>query len=243
MSNKACLALLLDGPMQSWGSASRFTRRTTELFPTKSGVMGLLAAALGVDKYSPMRPAPSPGWQPSHCTVVTLRQAPANQRLHILRLEDFHTIGGGYDPDEDWQCLPRSADNKTLPNPVVSHRHYLLDARFGVLLEGDRHCSRKSPPPCAIPSGASGSDASAAFPPPRCWSLVAKDRDAAWRVLLDSRRLPWKLRRSTQFDRVEDAALDGPAAKRSTTHPSPSGRHIGQRHAPRRIRKVHRAHS
>ena len=48
MSNKACLALLLDGPMQSWGFTSRFTRRTTALHPTKSGVVGLLAAALGI---------------------------------------------------------------------------------------------------------------------------------------------------------------------------------------------------
>ncbi|MGW6287872.1 type I-E CRISPR-associated protein Cas5/CasD [Streptomyces sp. NPDC055107] len=41
------LLLRLAGPLQSWGSAARFTRRTTESAPTKSGVIGLLAAAQG----------------------------------------------------------------------------------------------------------------------------------------------------------------------------------------------------
>jgi len=53
MSSNAWLALLLDGPMQSWGHASRFERRTTALHPTHSGVLGLIAAALGIDKHAP----------------------------------------------------------------------------------------------------------------------------------------------------------------------------------------------
>lgn len=45
-------AILLDSPMQSWGCASRFRRRETEAFPTKSALLGLLAAASGIDKDS-----------------------------------------------------------------------------------------------------------------------------------------------------------------------------------------------
>lgn len=41
------LLLRLAGPLQAWGSAARFARRTTESAPTKSGVIGLLAAAQG----------------------------------------------------------------------------------------------------------------------------------------------------------------------------------------------------
>ncbi len=41
------LILQLAGPLQAWGSAARFARRTTENAPTKSGVLGLLAAAQG----------------------------------------------------------------------------------------------------------------------------------------------------------------------------------------------------
>lgn len=41
------LVLRLAGPLQAWGASSRFVRRQTERQPTKSGVIGLLAAALG----------------------------------------------------------------------------------------------------------------------------------------------------------------------------------------------------
>ncbi len=41
------LLLRLAGPLQSWGSSSRFSRRTTDAQPTKSGIIGLLAAAQG----------------------------------------------------------------------------------------------------------------------------------------------------------------------------------------------------
>lgn len=44
------LLLRLTGPMQSWGTQSRFTMRDTITEPTKSGVIGLLCAALGWDR-------------------------------------------------------------------------------------------------------------------------------------------------------------------------------------------------
>lgn len=41
------LLLKLAGPLQSWGAESRFVERKTRHEPTKSGVVGLLASALG----------------------------------------------------------------------------------------------------------------------------------------------------------------------------------------------------
>lgn len=41
------LLLRLAGPMQSWGSDSKFEVRRTDGIPTKSAIVGLLAAALG----------------------------------------------------------------------------------------------------------------------------------------------------------------------------------------------------
>lgn len=41
------LLLRLAGPLQAWGDSSRFTSRDTRERPTKSGVLGLLAAAQG----------------------------------------------------------------------------------------------------------------------------------------------------------------------------------------------------
>lgn len=41
------LLLRLTAPLQSWGVDAKFDRRGTERIPTKSGVIGLIAAALG----------------------------------------------------------------------------------------------------------------------------------------------------------------------------------------------------
>ncbi|WP_019536645.1 type I-E CRISPR-associated protein Cas5/CasD [Paenibacillus ginsengihumi] len=41
------LLLRLAAPLQSWGSDAKFERRGTERVPTKSGVIGMIAAALG----------------------------------------------------------------------------------------------------------------------------------------------------------------------------------------------------
>ena len=41
------MLLRLAAPLQSWGGSSKFEIRATEKMPTKSGVVGMLAAALG----------------------------------------------------------------------------------------------------------------------------------------------------------------------------------------------------
>lgn len=50
----ATLLLKLIGPMQSWGYKSAFKLRNTQPEPTKSGVTGLLCAALGRDRNLPL---------------------------------------------------------------------------------------------------------------------------------------------------------------------------------------------
>ncbi|MDE6776663.1 MAG: type I-E CRISPR-associated protein Cas5/CasD, partial [Oscillospiraceae bacterium] len=46
----ATLLLRLSAPLQSWGAESKFEVRRTMNFPTKSGVLGLVAAALGYSR-------------------------------------------------------------------------------------------------------------------------------------------------------------------------------------------------
>lgn len=48
MSTIYTLLLRLEGPMQSWGFRSRFDYRDTALEPTRSGVIGLICAAMGI---------------------------------------------------------------------------------------------------------------------------------------------------------------------------------------------------
>ncbi|MCL1912946.1 MAG: type I-E CRISPR-associated protein Cas5/CasD [Eubacteriaceae bacterium] len=48
------LLLRLAAPLQAWGTESKFERRATEREPSKSGVIGLLAAALGRRRNEPV---------------------------------------------------------------------------------------------------------------------------------------------------------------------------------------------
>ena len=125
----AYLALYLDAPLQSWGYQSRFDQRTTLSYPTRSGVMGILCAALGVDRSD----RGGLGRLSSlEMTVYALRQSG--------RLTDYHTVGGGYDVDRDWRtCIPRKANGKKPARGkevVQTYREYLQDSRFGVVLRG-----------------------------------------------------------------------------------------------------------
>ena len=110
------LLLRLAGPMQSWGVQSRFTVRDTGLEPSKSGVIGLLCAALGRRRHEPV----------ADLAAFTMGVR-VDQEGTMAR--DYHTAGKG-------GILKASGkvERKTL---VVSTRYYLADARFLVGLEGD----------------------------------------------------------------------------------------------------------
>jgi CRISPR system Cascade subunit CasD len=128
MSETGYLALLLDGPLQSWGFASRFQRRTTGLHPTKSGVIGLVGAAMGLAKGS----SEEADWLPKlsaleMCSIVIPRDVPGTAgQLPILRMEDYHTV-----------LDTRRASGVMNKDAVVTRRQYLLEARFGVILAGN----------------------------------------------------------------------------------------------------------
>ncbi len=128
----ACLLLLLDAPLQSWGFASRFQRRTTGLHPTKSGLIGLICAAWGLAKGSAEERETLPELAGLRMTSIAIpRQAGqkshARKPLPVRRLEDYQTV-----------LDTRRASGTMNRDAVVTRRQYLHDARFGVILEGDR---------------------------------------------------------------------------------------------------------
>ncbi len=135
-STTRAFAILLDGPMQSWGSSSRFTRRETEAFPTKSALIGLLAAAAGIDKHASDEAEKLAPFSALRLTVYRLPRAVG--RL-VGRLSDFHTVGGGYDGPAafDKMSRPRKASGGASANAVITHRTYLNEARFIAAFEGD----------------------------------------------------------------------------------------------------------
>lgn len=132
MSAEAYLALFLDAPLQSWGFASRFQRRTTGLHPTKSAVIGLICAAMGLAKGSAEEQEALEWLASLGMTSIAM------PRYDVRRMEDFHTTGGGYDKKTQAQFIPRKASGGPCDNPTISRRQYLADARFGVILAGDR---------------------------------------------------------------------------------------------------------
>ncbi|GAA1314536.1 type I-E CRISPR-associated protein Cas5/CasD [Saccharothrix xinjiangensis] len=108
------LALCFDAPLQSWGTRSRGIIRDTTLEPTKSGVVGLLAAALGKHREDDQATE----------RLAALRMAVRVDREGILE-RDYHTTGN----------VPTTEGRGH--RTVVSERYYLADALFLVVLEGD----------------------------------------------------------------------------------------------------------
>jgi len=126
MSNNTFLGLWLDGPMQSWGHMSRFQRRTTGLFPSKSGVIGLIAAAMGVDaRYFPNDLKSREMAESAIGKLATLRMTAVAfpRKSGVRRLEDYHTV-----------LSTRQASGGINSDAVLTRREYLLDIRFGIIL-------------------------------------------------------------------------------------------------------------
>jgi CRISPR system Cascade subunit CasD len=123
-SPTACLALRLEGPLQSWGFEDRFNRRKTGLLPTKSGILGLCCAALGAARGSERERQWLPRLNGLHCLVIALPRHPKDKNLTIRRMEDYHTVQN-----------TRTADGKP-KDTHITRRTYLNDARFAALLTG-----------------------------------------------------------------------------------------------------------
>ena len=102
--------MCLVGPMQSWGTRSRFDDRDTEAEPSKSGVLGLCAAALGRDRAESVN------------DLAALRFGVRVDREGTPR-SDYHTA----------QLFPGERRTST----AVTRRAYLADAAFWAGLAGD----------------------------------------------------------------------------------------------------------
>lgn len=111
----ATLLLQLAGPLQSWGTRSRFDHRDTELEPSKSGVIGLLACALGR------------GRDESVVDLAALRMGVRVDREGVIG-RDFHTAQNVL-----------KADQSGRQDTALSERFYLADAVFLVGLESADH--------------------------------------------------------------------------------------------------------
>jgi CRISPR system Cascade subunit CasD len=133
------LLLWLEAPLQSWGHDSKFGRRDTLGFPTKSGILGLVCCALGAGGAQRELLA---ALAPLDLTVIAyaLKQGggPA-KRLREPLLRDFQMVGSGYDDQDPWQTLhiPKTSEGKKAVGggTKMTYRYYLQDACFAALLQ------------------------------------------------------------------------------------------------------------
>jgi CRISPR system Cascade subunit CasD len=137
--------------MQAWGTHTFEDFRPSNLFPTRSGLLGLLGACLGIDRRDQAgleQLAASVEF-----TVRVDRSAPRPEPdkpapKASVKLPDFHTV-----------LAARKVDGSANKNPVVSRREYLFDAAFtvavgeksgaSVSLEAIAHALRR---PCFTPA-------------------------------------------------------------------------------------------
>jgi CRISPR system Cascade subunit CasD len=122
LRHRGVLLLRLEGPLQSWGERSRWDVRDTADHPTKSGVIGMIAAALGLARGDGGIVA----LQDSVMFGVRVDRAGT-------RLVDFQTVTGDL-PQADGKSKGTGAG----PYTIISRRAYLQDASFLVGLQGSR---------------------------------------------------------------------------------------------------------
>lgn len=102
------LLLRLAGPMQSWGTDSKFDVRRTGREPSKSGVIGLAAAAMGI------------------------------RRQDKAALEPLAALRFGVRVDREGTMIRDYQTARSGKAAYVTHRYYLADAVFTAGLEGGR---------------------------------------------------------------------------------------------------------
>jgi CRISPR system Cascade subunit CasD len=127
----AHLGLRLDGPLQAWGYASQFNRRNTGMFPTKSGILGMCCAAMGIRRGSEREQEVLARLRLLRLLTVAVprlqyRGTGHETPLLVQRIVDYHTVQNTL-----------TADRK-IKDTHLTWRQYLCDASFVAVLSGTR---------------------------------------------------------------------------------------------------------
>ena len=104
------LLLLLKGPMQSWGTESRYATRATSTLPSKSGVLGMLAAAEGRRRTDGVE------------DLAGLKFA--------VRVDQSGSLLRDYQTAQNWQNDPKG-------QAKLITRYFLTDAAFVAAIESE----------------------------------------------------------------------------------------------------------
>lgn len=114
------LILRLAGPMQAWGQPTFEGTRPTARFPTRSGLLGLLGACLGIKRGD--RTALQTLSESVHFAIRCDKVQVDGKSLHVTGLRDYHTV---QDAREGYRGLKSH-------ETIQTWREYLCDATFTV---------------------------------------------------------------------------------------------------------------
>jgi CRISPR system Cascade subunit CasD len=134
------LLLWLEAPLQSWGVDSRFGRRDTLDFPSKSGILGLLCCALGAGGEQRELLAEMASLSQ---TVLAYgkhsRRDKVNDNSNSPLLRDFQMVGSGYDDADQWETMmiPKKSDGSKAVGggTKITYRYYLQNRTFAAVME------------------------------------------------------------------------------------------------------------
>jgi len=124
--------LRLEGPLQAWGVTSRFVIRETADVPSKSGVLGLVCAAMGLRR----------GDATGRLTELAALRMGVRIDRPGTKLSDYHTAGAGDIADARAGMMTAAGKIKVTQTSGelethVMRKEYLADAAFLVALQGD----------------------------------------------------------------------------------------------------------
>jgi len=131
------LLLWLEAPLQSWGHDSKFGRRDSLDFPTKSGILGLLCCARGAGGEEREWLA---AWADLDMKVIAYVPKDAAGRAIPRQpmLRDFQMVGSGYDDQDKWETLliPKTSQGTKAVGggTKMTYRYYLQDMAYAVVL-------------------------------------------------------------------------------------------------------------
>lgn len=119
------LILKLHGPMQAWGEHSFEGKRPSGNFPTRSALLGLLGACLGICRNDPQRLqqlADSVAFAVRKEIRFRTKRDGSKRPLPIIKVTDYHTV---QDAREDYAGLKSH-------ETIQTWREYLFDAAYTV---------------------------------------------------------------------------------------------------------------
>lgn len=122
------LIMKLQGSMQAWGSHTFEDYRSSHIFPTRSAIIGLLGACLGIEREDIVKREALN----TSLTKLTVRADPRYPNkgkiaLKMHKITDFHTVQNA-----------RKVDGVARKDAVVSRREYLCDAEFSIAMLFDK---------------------------------------------------------------------------------------------------------